>query len=138
MTALIKEKLEEKKDKLLETYTILTKLQKLSLDQVRQKKEIFWSVNYGIIVAIESILDIGQYILSDRQIKAENYSKVIPLLVKEKILPKKFGEKIQGMVNFRNIAVHEYAKLNEELIYKFLQDDIKDFKMFLKYINKYF
>ncbi|MBU1349942.1 DUF86 domain-containing protein [Patescibacteria group bacterium] len=136
MTKILKEKLEEKKDKLLEIYNGLKKLQKLSLKEIQDDKEHFWAVNYGLVVAIEAILDIGQYILSDRGIKAESYSQVIPLLVKHKVLPKKYAEKIKGMVNFRNTAVHAYLGLNENLVYKFLHNDIEDFKNFLKYIQK--
>ena len=136
MTKILKEKLDEKKNKLLETYNILIKLQKLPLKDIKNEKEKFWAVSYGLVIAIEAILDIGQYILSDRGIKAENYSKIVPLLVQEKILPKKYAEKIKGMVNFRNIAIHAYPGLSEYLVYKFLQENINDFKDFLKYIKK--
>ncbi len=136
MTKILKEKLEEKKNKLLETYNVLVKLQKLSLKDIKREKENFWAVSYGLVIAIESILDIGQYILSDKGIKAENYSKIVPLLVKEKILPQKYAEKIKGMVNFRNIAIHAYPGLSEYLVYRFLQENISDFKDFLKYIKK--
>ena len=136
MTKILKEKLEEKKNKLLETYNILVKLQKLSLKDIKDEKENFWAVSYGLVIAIEAILDIGQYILSDRGIKAENYSKIVPLLVQEKVLTQKYAEKIKGMVNFRNIAIHAYPGLSENLVYKFLQENIDDFKDFLKYIQK--
>ncbi|MBA3046973.1 DUF86 domain-containing protein [Patescibacteria group bacterium] len=89
MTKILKEKLEEKKNKLLETYNVLIKLRKLSLKDIKDKKENFWAVSYGLVIAIEAILDIGQYILSDRGIKAENYSKIVPLLAQEKVLPQK-------------------------------------------------
>ncbi|MCG2701278.1 MAG: DUF86 domain-containing protein [Candidatus Falkowbacteria bacterium] len=136
MTKILQEKLQEKNDKLLETYNALKKLQILSLKEIKGKKENFWAVSYGLVVAIEAILDIGQYILSDRGIKAESYNKIIPLLAKEKILSKKYAEKIMGMVNFRNIAIHAYPGLSEELVYKFLQENIGDFKDFLKHISK--
>ena len=136
MTKFLKEKLEEKKNKLLETYNILLKLQKLPLEEIKNEKEKFWAVSYGLVIAIEAILDIGQYILSDRGVKAESYSKIVPLLAQEKVLSKKYAEKINGMVNFRNIAIHAYPGLSEDLVYKFLQENIGDFKDFLKYIEK--
>ncbi len=136
MTKIIKEKFQEKKNKFLETYEALLQLQKLSLKEIKSKKENFWAVNYGLVIAIEAILDIGQYILSDRGLKAENYSRIIPLLIEEKILPIKYGEKVKGMVNFRNIAIHAYPSLDEKLVYKFLQENLDDFKIFLKYVQK--
>jgi uncharacterized protein YutE (UPF0331/DUF86 family) len=135
MTQFTKDKLLEKKDKLLETYASLQKLQKFSLKDIQTHKENFWAVSYGLIIAIEAILDIGQYILGDKGIKADSFNKIIPLLIQEKILPKALGEKIQGMVNFRNIAVHAYPTLNEALVHKFLQENVDDFKNFLKYIK---
>ena len=136
MTKILKEKLEDKKSKLLESYEALKKLQRLPLKDIKNEKEKFWAVSYGLVIAIEAIFDIGQYLLSDKGIKAESYSKIIPLLVQEKILPKKYGEKVKGMVNFRNIAIHAYPSLDETLVYKFLQENLDDFKIFLKYIRK--
>jgi len=136
MTQILKEKLEDKKSKLLESYEALKKLQRLPLKDIKNEKEKFWAVSYGLVIAIEAIFDIGQYLLSDKGIKAESYSKIIPLLVQEKILPKKYGEKVKGMVNFRNIAIHAYPSLDETLVYKFLQENLDDFKIFLKYIRK--
>ncbi|MBA3046974.1 DUF86 domain-containing protein [Patescibacteria group bacterium] len=40
------------------------------------------------------------------------------------------------MVNFRNIAIHAYPGLSENLVHKFLQENINDFKDFLKYVQK--
>ncbi|MCK4554187.1 DUF86 domain-containing protein [Candidatus Parcubacteria bacterium] len=136
MTKILKEKLEEKKNKLLETCNVLVKLQKLSLKDIKDEKENFWAVSYGLVIAIEAILDIGQYILSDKGIKAEGYNKIVPLLAQEKILPQKYAEKIKGMVNFRNIAIHAYPGLSETLVYRFLQENLGDFKDFLKYVEK--
>jgi len=137
MTKFLQEKLEEKKDKLMETYEALKKLQKLSLKNLKEQKENFWAVNYGLVIGIEAILDIGQYVLSDKKLKAETYSRVIPLLAQEKVLPKKYAETVQGMVNFRNIAIHNDPSLDESLVYEFLQNNLDDFKKFLKYINDY-
>ena len=135
MTQFTKEKLKEKQDKLFETYLALKQLQNLSLSDIQSKKENFWAVNYGLVIAVEAVLDIGQYVLSDKNIKTVSYSQIIPALAKENILPEEFAREIQGMVNFRNIAIHAYPALNEELVYKFLQEKIDDFKKFLELVG---
>jgi len=134
MTKIAKNNLEEKKAKLLETYESLKALQKLSLDDLRNNKGNLWAVSYGLVVAIESVFDIGQHILSSMGQKVDSYGKIIPELYQNKIISKSIHDKMKGVVNFRNIAIHNYPGLNEELVYKFLQENISDFKLFLKHI----
>lgn len=137
MTAFIKEQLKYKVDNLLETYSGLKKLQKLSAANLSQNIENLWAVSYGLVVAIEVTLDIGQYILASKNIKSESYAQIIPKMAEHKILPKKFADKIAKMVNFRNRAIHNYPALDESVVFDILQNDIDDFKKFLRYIKKY-
>lgn len=40
------------------------------------------------------------------------------------------------MVKFRNRVVHLYFKVDDEMIYKILQDNLEDFEVFIKDIIK--
>lgn len=135
MTKILKEKLEEKKNNLLEIYQGLETLQRLKLEDLETNISNVWAVAFGLVAGIEAMLDISQYILSDKGIKIESYSKTPEKLLKAKIITREFTEKFQKMIGFRNRAIHNYPSLESEELFKILQEDIKDFKEFLKIIN---
>lgn len=137
MMALLQKQLREKIDNLLKIYQGLKKLQRLTLDDLRENIENVWAVSFGMVAAIEAVLDIGQYILADRGVKIESYGKIPLKLFESGIIDKEFSEKMQKMVGFRNRAIHNYPSLEEKQLYQILQEDIDDFKEFLGIVNQY-
>ena len=136
MIKIIKEKIEDKKNNLLEIYQGLKKLQSLKLKDLKENIENLWAVNFGLVAGVEAMLDISQYILTEKGIKIESYSQIPIKLAEEKIIDKKFKEKMIQMLGFRNRAIHNYPSLDEKRVYEVLQKDIEDFKEFLKIIEK--
>jgi uncharacterized protein YutE (UPF0331/DUF86 family) len=51
---------------------------------------------------------------------------------KKKIISKKMGSLLKEMRAFRNILIHEYASVDDELIYEKAQTRLADFKTFKK------
>ncbi len=137
MTKIIKEQLQDKINNLFKIYQGLKKLQRLSLDDLKNNIENVWATTFGLVAGIEAILDIGQYILADKGIKVESYGKIPVKLFEAKIINKEFSEKIQKMIGFRNRAIHNYPSLDEKQVYEILQNDTEDFKEFLEIANKY-
>ena len=41
------------------------------------------------------------------------------------------------MAGFRNLLVHDYAEVDPELVYEFLQHRVVDFEEFMKHIAAY-
>jgi hypothetical protein len=41
------------------------------------------------------------------------------------------------MIGFRNLLLHDYASINLNLVYEFLQTKLPDFENFTKYIAKW-
>ncbi|MCR1972278.1 HepT-like ribonuclease domain-containing protein [Clostridium cochlearium] len=41
------------------------------------------------------------------------------------------------MVSFRNILVHDYMKIDEEIIINVLKNNLDDFAKFMNYINQW-
>ena len=49
---------------------------------------------------------------------------------------KSFDSKMIGMTGFRNAIAHDYDKINYDLVYKIIHQDIKDIKDFLDIVSK--
>jgi len=99
---------------------------------------LLWTVEHGLQVAIQNILDTGVHILA-AQSKPDwdDYTEVIDSLGKNSIIPVEFAQKIRGMASFRNILVHEYATIDLEKLHQILNNNLEDFEEFIKYIIKY-
>lgn len=137
MTKIIKEQFDDKIDNLVKIHEGLKKLQRLKLKDFKDNIENVWAVSFGVVAGIEAILDISQYILSSKGIKSESYGSIPGKLVEAKILNREFSKKLRNMVGFRNRAIHNYPSLDEKLLYNVLQNNIDDFKKFLKIAGKY-
>ncbi len=130
---------------------IIKKLQELNryLKELEDSKNISWDefhssigkqwmICHGIQLSIQSLIDVGNHILSalgENQI--EDYSDIIDKLGERNILPSEFAQSIRGMVGLRNILVHDYARLDIKIIYDILQNKLEDFYKFTKHINQF-
>lgn len=89
-------------------------------------------------VAIECIIDMGNEIISSLQLqRPERYRDIPYILAEERIFPKAFAETIASMIGLRNLLVHDYASINLDLVYEFLQTRLADFENFTKHIAKW-
>lgn len=73
-------------------------------------------------MAIESVLDICSMIISKEDLKKpEEYREMILALGQAGILEEEFAEDFSQVAGFRNILVHQYAEVDLETVYQFLQ-----------------
>ena len=91
-----------------------------------------------IEVAIESLIDVCAMIVSTQQFGLpENEENIFDILIEKKILNSKFGEKLKDMKGFRNILIHRYGHVDDEMVYNNLSSCMNDFYEFEKYIKLY-
>lgn len=58
------------------------------------------------------------------------------ILVENDILAEQARENFVAMAGFRNIIVHDYARLDPEIVYLSLQRGISDLKYFVRTISE--
>ena len=116
----------------------LKSLSKLSEDEFLGNYEKIDTAKYNFIVAIEAIIDICNRIISKRQLGfPQDYSDVIKLMGQEGVLQEDLVKRLIEMVKFRNMLVHVYWKIENERLYKYLQENFGDFEAFEEAIRKY-
>jgi uncharacterized protein YutE (UPF0331/DUF86 family) len=59
------------------------------------------------------------------------------LLAMKHVIPTRLEEKMRSMVGFRNIAVHEYRKLNVDIVEAVIRTGLDDLWAFTDYVVKY-
>lgn len=62
---------------------------------------------------------------------------ILDILVTNDVIDNKIKEKIKSMKGFRNIIVHRYAGIDDELSYEFLIERLSDFDEFIEQIEMF-
>ncbi|MEM1581590.1 MAG: DUF86 domain-containing protein [Candidatus Bathyarchaeia archaeon] len=116
----------------------LKELRKSSIEEFMGDFRVSGSTERYLQVAIESVIDIGNEIISSLQLKRPERYRDIPYILSEaEIIPKNLAEAIASMIGFRNLLVHDYASINLTMVYEFLQTKLQDFEEFMKYVFKW-
>ncbi len=85
--------------------------------------------------ACEIATDVAMYVVSNRmlgipQTKKEAFEK----LNKSGLISDEMCNNMKGMVGFRNIAIHEYKQLDEEIVRDVIENHLGDIKEFVRAI----
>lgn len=85
--------------------------------------------------AIETAIDMGSRIVRLKQLGIpQNSRDIFVLLASNQIISQELSNRIQKMVGFLNIAIHEYSALNLEIINAIIEHrliDIVDFSQII-------
>lgn len=87
---------------------------------------------------IETCLDVAGHIISDERLRApESYVDMFNILVENGILNQELLPSLEKMAKFRNIIVHQYEKIDPEIVIGILKTNLQDFKKYRDSIIKY-
>ena len=89
--------------------------------------------------ACEASIDLAMYVISQRRLGVPQDSRdAFTLLQTAGILPAELATRMQRMVGFRNVAVHEYTRLNLDVVQAIITKQLDDFRTFSSTIVKAF
>ena len=87
--------------------------------------------------ACETAIDLAMYVVSQRKLGVPQDSRdAFSLLQTAGILPADLAQRMQRMVGFRNVAIHEYTHLNLEVVHAIITKQLDDFRTFSSIIIK--
>lgn len=132
---MIKAKLKELEQNLIYLKQISYEInsENLKEDMIR-----YWGIERGIQISIESVIDIGNIIISvSGKEKPNTYRETMLKLSELGVVSKEFSQRLANMTGFRNILVHDYTRVDEEIIINILKKDIDDFIKYNIEVNKW-
>lgn len=93
------------------------------------------SVILNLERASQATIDIATHIVKVKRLGLPNTSReLFDLLLENSIISKNSCSQMQGMVGFRNIAVHDYQNLNIEIVVAIVEKHLGDFEGFVREI----
>lgn len=130
---------------------IIRKLSKLSeyVNELRMANDINWNeyqknvrnrafVERYIHIAIQAVFDIANHIISYQEWKEpETYRETFSILASHGVLPDEKIADYQNMASFRNMLVHHYDKVDDEVVYGIFKNKLDDFVLFRESILEY-
>ncbi len=88
-------------------------------------------------ILIEVIVDISYLIYKYKKIGIpKDDDSIIEILYQKKIINKEIKELILKLKSFRNILVHRYGVIDDELVFENLTENISDFEKLRDYFLK--
>ena len=83
--------------------------------------------------ACEMTTDVAMYIVSTRKLGIPQTKKdAFELLNKNGLISKDICAKMKGMIGFRNIAIHEYKEIDENILQDVIENHLNDLKEFIR------
>jgi len=122
---------------------------KKSLDRLKEKhgvelkdflvnRDIQDIVILNLQTAIQGCIDIASHIISDNDWGVPgSLAGLFEILREKKVITEDTEKIMRQMVGFRNLIVHEYAKLDMARAYSVFNGRLSDFTSFLKEVSLY-
>lgn len=89
--------------------------------------------------AVQSCIDIAGHIVASMGLGVPNSIEENFIKLEEtKIIQPELAKKLQAMVGFRNIAIHEYEKIDKAILKSILVKNLRDIEEFYTAVIKHF
>lgn len=113
-----------------ETLDVKSILEKTD-NEILKDKHILKSLKYSTIVIAEAIASALQHILAKRHnTVVDGYMDVFNKSMICSLLPEELLERLKPFIVFRNMLVHQYWKVKDEIFLNNMRNGIKDFRDF--------
>ncbi len=133
-----KDVVESKLNFLREYLVDLKEYETISLSDYKKNKKDQRFVERTIHLACESCLDIAAHIISTSGMREPRDNKDLFLILFEnRIISEPVYEAMTKMAKFRNIIVHDYARIDPEIVVGILHRNVDDFRRFSKDIIQF-
>ena len=119
------------------------------LTEMRQADDISWEkyetdvrakafVERYLHLAVEEVIDIANHLISFHKWREpEGYRDVFIILNENKVIPQKDLTNFQNMASFRNMLVHRYEKIDDEMVFGFFKKRLDDFDLYMTQIKNW-
>ncbi len=103
-----------------------------SLEQFMAEPDLQDIVMFNIIQALQGCIDLAAHVVSDEGYgMAGSMNEFFYLLEEHGVLPADLVERMVLAVGFRNLCVHEYARLDLAKVYEIAASGIADIEEFV-------
>lgn len=131
--------LQEKLRLLAEYIADLEEQKNVSLQELKRNKLLRRYIERTLHLAVEACLDIGSHIIADLGLREPEDNKDIMAVLGEAgyIPPAKIAS-FKKMAQFRNVIVHDYARIDPEILLGIIRNNLEDLRLFARLTKEAF
>ena len=119
---------------------------KSNVKELRDANDITWAIYRADVrarrfvertlhITIEGCIDAAHHIISDEQMREPtSYRDTFAVLTENKILSAEDLSKFENIASFRNLLVHYYEKVDDEIVYGIFKNNLSDLDLFVERI----
>ena len=90
-------------------------------------------VSLNLSRAVQLTVDMGAHLLSQQHsVSPSSMGQTFELLAQRGLLDPQLAERLKKSVGFRNIAVHNYNKINWAIVHSIVKNHVGDFSEFAR------
>lgn len=123
----------------LETYSGQIKgYSDITVDSYKDDWKTQRIVERTLQIMIETCADIANHIISDRGMRPPTgYTDTFRVLLENNIIDSEMFRTLEKMAKFRNVVVHQYERVDAEIVIVILKRHLQDFDNFKNVILSY-
>jgi uncharacterized protein YutE (UPF0331/DUF86 family) len=88
--------------------------------------------------AAEQVIDIANHVIKKRKLGLPKESKEsFEILAQAQVIPHELAGKMQGMIGFRNVLIHEYQRLDINILVDVIEHHLEDLIVFSNHVMTY-
>lgn len=81
--------------------------------------------------ACQACIDMAAHVVKARRLGHPQFVReLFVMLAEEGVIPPNLSRQVQNMVGFRNVAVHDYTKINLDIVEAIVRERLADFTRF--------
>jgi len=132
------EVIRERLRKLREILRNLQQVQSVPRERFVRSFEHYWLAERGLHLAAEAVFDVGNHILAGHfNVSPSDYEDVLERLAVQGVISGQLRDEMRGLGGFRNVLVHAYLDIDEDRVYKSLQEELGAFDRFAAEIEAF-
>ena len=100
----------------------------ISADQYAKDWKTQRVIERTLQMMVEICIDIAGHIISDKRYRVPiSYADSFSVLAENKIVDNNLSQSLEKMAKFRNVVVHDYDRIDGEIVIGILRNNIDDF-----------
>ena len=120
---------------------------RMYVDELRRAKDINWEkyrsdlrtrafVERYVHLAIEEVIDVANHLVSFYQWREPtSFRDLFSILREHDIIPEDDLLTFQRMASFRNMLVHRYESIDDEVVFGIFNKHLSDFDLFIRLVT---
>lgn len=102
--------------------------------RIKRDRRLTWALRYGVLETIQIVIDVACAVVSRHNLGyPDSYAECLRILGRHNYLGDELTQRLVRAVGMRNVLVHEYLDVDDQLVLDALADvgDFEDFAVAL-------